>query len=135
MSLSRIAYVLKVFPKISETFIAEELAEVRRRGIEVRVCSLSTPRAGLRHEIVARAGAAAAVLAVSQANADFMSRTLGVPSSHIHVIPCGIDTDRFRPAAPGNSTLEPPLIICVARQVPVKNLGLLLEGCATLKRR
>jgi len=180
------------------------LAEVRRRGIEVRVFSLSTPRAGLRHDIVARAGldqitsyppkdflvelkefrpqllhahfateataaaialaaeldlpltftahgydihrkapvdfaaragAAAAVVTVSQANADFMSQTLGVPTSHIRVIPCGIDTDRFRPAAPGNSTLEPPLIVCVARHVPVKNLGLLLEGCATLKRR
>src|SRR6266404_5443289 len=56
MSLRRIAYVLKVFPKLSETFVAEELAEVRRRGIEVRVLSLSAPRAGLRHDIVADAG-------------------------------------------------------------------------------
>src|ERR1051326_5816854 len=52
----RIAYVLKVFPKISETFIAEELAELRRRGVEVRILSLLAPRAEIRHDIVASAG-------------------------------------------------------------------------------
>src|SRR5882724_10933925 len=56
MSLRRIAYVLKVFPKLSETFVAEELAEVRRRGIEVRIISLSQARSGLRHAIVSEAG-------------------------------------------------------------------------------
>jgi hypothetical protein len=44
MSPQRILYVLKVFPKISETFIAEELAELRRRGIELRILSLLPKR-------------------------------------------------------------------------------------------
>src|SRR6266404_6098999 len=56
MTPRRIAYVLKVFPKISETFIATELAELRRRGVELRILSLLPPRGDLRHEIVSRAG-------------------------------------------------------------------------------
>src|ERR1051326_3227269 len=56
MLLRRIAYVLKIFPKISETFIVSELAELRRRGVELRILSLQPPRAGLRHECVDGAG-------------------------------------------------------------------------------
>ena len=55
MTLQRIAYVLNVFPKLSETFIAGELAELRRRGVEVRVLSLRQPQESLRHEIVTQA--------------------------------------------------------------------------------
>ena len=56
MKLERIAYVLKIFPKISETFIAEELAELRRRGVQVRILSLEPPRREPRHDLVAGAG-------------------------------------------------------------------------------
>src|SRR5437879_2603481 len=56
MTPLRVAYVLRVFPKISETFVASELAEVRRRGVEVRILSLRRPAEEVRHEIVARAG-------------------------------------------------------------------------------
>src|SRR5204862_227624 len=56
MKLERIAYVLKSFPKISETFIAEELAELRRRGVQVRILSLEPPRREPRHDLVASAG-------------------------------------------------------------------------------
>src|SRR5437868_4123069 len=52
----RIAYVLKVFPKLSETFIATELWELRRRGIELRILSLQHPRAGVQHDMIAEAG-------------------------------------------------------------------------------
>src|SRR2546426_9962271 len=52
----RIVYVLKVFPKLSETFVAEELAELRRRGIELRILSMLPARSGLRHDIVVTAG-------------------------------------------------------------------------------
>jgi len=51
----RVAYVIGVFPKLSETFIANELAEVRRRGIEVKVLSLRRPAETLRHPVVAQA--------------------------------------------------------------------------------
>jgi len=203
MSLRRIAYVLKVFPKLSETFIAEELAEIRRRGIEVRVISLEPARAELRHSLIsetgldqvtsyppcdflselkafrpellhahfateataatidwsielqvpftftahgydihrkppadfgARACAASAVVTVSQANATYITQHFGVPPEHLRVIPCGVNLDRFKPA---DSRLNgnPPLVVCVARHVAVKNLGLLLSGCALLKDR
>lgn len=200
----RVAYVVKVFPKLSETFIASELAELRRRGVDVRVLSLLRPVEGLRHEIVARAGldqitsynadeframlkqfrpqllhahfateptakardlanefgvpfsftahgydihrkpppdladraaAAMAIITVSHANARYIAETFGVPAERIHVIPCGVDTAWFRPLpARGNPRL-PPMIVCVARQVKVKNLGLLLESCAALRDR
>lgn len=56
MSLQRIAYILKTFPKLSETFITEELAEVRRRGIDVSIYALKRPAENLQHELVNRAG-------------------------------------------------------------------------------
>ena len=201
MTPRRVAYVLRVFPKISETFIASELAELRRRGIEVRILSLRPPAEVLRHALVedagltertlydpeefagrlrefhpemlhahfateatartwrlardlgvpftftahgydvyrrpppdfrARALAAAAVVTVSAANARYIAETFGVPARHIHVIPRGVDTDRFRPDGPRP---EPPHIVCVARLAPVKNLGLLLSACAILRTR
>lgn len=55
-ALQRLAYVVKMFPKLSETFIAEELAELVRRGIDVRILSLRPPEEDIRHGIVARAG-------------------------------------------------------------------------------
>src|SRR5881628_1918799 len=56
MMPSRIAYVVNVFPKLSETFIAGELAELLRRGVSLRVLSLRRPVESLRHEFIARAG-------------------------------------------------------------------------------
>ena len=199
MTPLRVAYVLRVFPKISETFVANELAEMRRRGVEVRILSLRRPAEDLRHELVARAGldeqtvydlrefpvtlrefrpqllhahfataatakarelaaeigvpftftahrydlydkapsdfadraaAAGAVVTVSQANLQHIVKAFGVPAAHIHVIPCGVDTERFRP---DGDRAKPPLIVCVARLVPFKRIGLLLEACAILR--
>jgi len=199
MTPLRVAYVLRVFPKISETFVANELAEMRRRGVEVRILSLRRPAEDLRHELVARAGldeqtvydlrefpvtlrefrpqllhahfataatakarelaaeigvpftftahrydlydkapsdfadraaAAGAVVTVSQANLQHIVKAFGVPAAHIHVIPCGVDTERFRP---DGDRAKPPLIVCVARLVPLRRMGLLLEACAILR--
>src|SRR5881296_3027155 len=201
MTPLRVAYLVRVFPKVSETFIASELAEVRQRGVEVRILSLRRPAEALRHELVARAGldertvydprefpvilrefrpqllhahfataatakarelaaeigvpftftahrydiydkapadfadraaAAAAVVTVSEANARYIVKTFGVPPAHLHVIPCGVDTERFRPQGP---RAEPPLLVCVARLKPFKNQKLLLEACAALQSR
>jgi colanic acid/amylovoran biosynthesis glycosyltransferase len=199
MTVRRVAYVVNVFPKLSETFIAGELAELRRRGVEVRILSLRRPAEGPRHGVVARAGledrtayepsefpallrafrpellhahfatepaaaarelaaglgvpftftahgydvyrrppadfagraaAAAAVVTVSQANARHIAAAFGVPPGRVRVIPCGVDTGRFRPGGPRDLR---PLVVCVARLVPVKNLGLLLGACAELR--
>src|SRR5437870_4124560 len=199
--LGRVAYVVNVFPKLSETFIAWELAELRRRGVEPCIPSRRPPDAGRRHDFTAqtgleertvynswefpavlrefrpellhahsateptaaarelaaelrvpftftahgydiyrrppadftdRAGAASAVITVSEANARYIVKTFGVPATQIHVIPCGVDADRF---SPRGERREPPHIVCVARLRPVKNLGLLLEACASLRAR
>ena len=198
---SRVAYVVNRFPKLSETFIAGELAEVRRRGIEPRVLSLNRPEDAVQHAIVAEAGlidrtvydrdefstvlrdfqpdlvhahfatepthaarrlaaelgvpfvftahgydvyrrppadfadraaAAAAVVTVSEANAAHLSRVFGISAARLRVIPCGVDTDRFRPGAEKD---DPPLVVCVAGLRAVKNLEMLLQACATLQAR
>jgi colanic acid/amylovoran biosynthesis glycosyltransferase len=201
---SRIAYVLRNFPKYSETFIAGELAELRRRGTEIRILAAKRPVEGVRHAIIAEAGldrlvtyglenfpavmekfkpelihahfateptaiamalgaefklpftftahgydirrdppadfaqraaAAAALITVSQANARSIAKNFDVPIDRINVVPCGIDTDRFQPARISNADLpavRTPLIVCVARLVPVKNLAMLLQACAIL---
>lgn len=205
MKPRRIAYVLNIFPKISETFIAGEIAELRRRGAEIRILSLLPPRNESQHSIIQSAGldrltsydraafgeivrefepdllhahfakeatekarelslefsvpycftahgydihrkpppdfyeramAARAVITVSKANARYINETFRVPESHIHVVPCGIDTSYFCPAAQKSQTADAtPLIVCVARLVEVKNLPLLLQACALLRKR
>src|SRR5918996_350652 len=52
----RIAYIVNAFPKLSEAFIAGELAELGRRGIEVLVLSLNRPTETLRHRLIDEAG-------------------------------------------------------------------------------
>src|SRR5262245_41260143 len=56
MNPLRVAYIVNVFPKLSETFIAHELAELGRRGVALRVCSLRPPMETLRHDLIARNG-------------------------------------------------------------------------------
>jgi glycosyltransferase involved in cell wall biosynthesis len=206
MSPTRIAYVLNIFPKVSETFIAGEMAELRRRGVELCILSLQPPRDELQHEIIRRVGldriveyegakfetvlrefrpdlihahfareatakarelseltgipftftahgydihrkpppdfqqraaAARAVVTVSAANKHYIQKVFSVPGEHVHVIPCGVDTARFCPdenRQPSTSATA-PWIVCVARHVAVKNLGLLLDACALLQGR
>jgi colanic acid/amylovoran biosynthesis glycosyltransferase len=197
----RLAYVLRTFPRLSETFVAGEAAEVIRRGVDVRILSLDRSDEGLTHDIVERAGlaeravyggesflpvlrefrpdvlhahfatqgtaearrlaaalgipftftahrydiyakapadlaeridAAAAVVTVSRANVRHLTRTYGVPPSKLHVIPCGVDLQRF---CPSPNAARAPLIVCVARLKPIKNHALLLEACALLAAR
>jgi len=200
MTLKRIAYVVNVFPKFSETFIANEIAELKRRGIEVTILSRRNPVEALRHKIVTenelealtcydqglflshlkkfrpqwihahfatqptelarklsatlgipysltahgydvyrrppadfadRCRSANAVITVSEANAQFMIKTLGAPANNLSVIPCGVDTDWFKPRLPTQP--RSPLLVCVARMRPVKNLPVLLHACAMLR--
>jgi glycosyltransferase involved in cell wall biosynthesis len=199
----RVAYLINVFPKLSETFIANELAELRRRGVDLRILSLRQPEEGLRHAFIEAAGlepltcrdparfeavlrqfqpdllhahfatepteaarqwsqrlgvpytftahgydirrkppadfaeranAARALVTVSEANRRHIIQAFGVPSSHIRIIPCGVDTARFTPA-PAREPASAPLIVAVARHVKVKNLSLLLEAGALLRDR
>lgn len=201
MTLVRsVAYVVNMFPKLSETFIVNEIAALVGRGITCRVLSLKTPNEALRHRVVdtlplaemcfldeaafrrslaadppdvvhahfateptrvaraiaadlglpftftahgydvyrkppadlaERIRAAAAVVTVSDANAAHLTALAGA-DVRLHVLPCGVDLDRFAPAP---ARVEPATIVCVARLRPVKNLGVLLQACRLLKDR
>jgi colanic acid/amylovoran biosynthesis glycosyltransferase len=202
MPLERIAYIVNVFPKLSETFIANELVHLRARGMQLRIISLRQPTESIRHSLIENAGllelttydqdrhlevlrefqpqllhahfateptaaawsfarelnipftftahgydihrkapvdfrqralAAAKVVTVSQANIEFVQRQFSVPADHLRLIPCGVDTEVFKPS--GNTRQAEPIILCVARHVVVKNLTLLLEACAILRDR
>jgi len=47
--LVRVGYVVKMFPRLSETFILNEILELERRGVEVVIFSLKTPSEGRFH--------------------------------------------------------------------------------------
>ncbi len=50
----RVGYVLKKFPRLSETFVLNEILELERQGVDVTVLSLLRPDDGRFHEKLAR---------------------------------------------------------------------------------
>lgn len=47
----RVAFVLKGYPRLSETFIAQEIAALEQRGLDIRIVSLRHPTDRARHPI------------------------------------------------------------------------------------
>ncbi|MEN8185078.1 MAG: colanic acid biosynthesis glycosyltransferase WcaL, partial [Myxococcota bacterium] len=47
-----VGYVFRMFPQLSETFVANEVLELERLGIPLRLYSYRTPRADVPHECV-----------------------------------------------------------------------------------
>jgi colanic acid/amylovoran biosynthesis glycosyltransferase len=58
----RVGYVLKVFPRISETFILNEILELERQGIEIDIFSLKPPTDPRYHGDLSRLRATATYL-------------------------------------------------------------------------
>ncbi len=58
----RIGYLLRMYPRFSQTFIANEIAELERQGAEVHILSLRKPTDGVFHEAVCRVRARAEYL-------------------------------------------------------------------------
>jgi colanic acid/amylovoran biosynthesis glycosyltransferase len=54
MAAPTIAYVLKMYPRFSETFVLAELLELERQGVPLHVFSLRKPDDGVFHADVAR---------------------------------------------------------------------------------
>jgi glycosyltransferase involved in cell wall biosynthesis len=46
-----VAFVLKGYPRLSETFIAQEIAALERRGLEILIVSLRRPSEARRHPV------------------------------------------------------------------------------------
>jgi glycosyltransferase involved in cell wall biosynthesis len=49
--LGRVAFVLKGYPRLSETFIAQEIAALERRGLQILIVSLRHPTDARRHPV------------------------------------------------------------------------------------
>jgi len=47
-----VGYMVRMFPQLSETFIANEVLELERLGVQIRVYSYRRPRAVVPHECV-----------------------------------------------------------------------------------
>ncbi|MCP5151182.1 MAG: glycosyltransferase [Ectothiorhodospiraceae bacterium] len=67
----RVAYVLKRFPRLSETFVLNELLELERQGVEVEVFSLLRPPEEARHAALASLRARVTYLPSSRALAEW----------------------------------------------------------------
>ena len=62
MSRPRLAYLLKRFPRLSETFILNEILELKRQGLEARVYALEDPLEKQVHPEAARLRSSVAYL-------------------------------------------------------------------------
>src|SRR3989454_2923589 len=49
----RVGYVVKVFPRLSETFVINEIRELERQGLEVSIFTLHAPVADVPHRLLA----------------------------------------------------------------------------------
>ena len=49
--IPRVAFVLKGYPRLSETFIAQEIAALERRGLDIAIVSLRHPTDRARHPL------------------------------------------------------------------------------------
>jgi glycosyltransferase involved in cell wall biosynthesis len=47
----RVAFILKGYPRLSETFIAQEIAALERRGLDITIVSLRRPTDARRHAV------------------------------------------------------------------------------------
>jgi glycosyltransferase involved in cell wall biosynthesis len=75
---------------------------------------------------------AAAVVVTTEALAAYVARF--VPSARIALIPNGVDTEAFAPAA-APQRADPPVVLFVGRLAAQKNLPRLLEAVARMKTR
>lgn len=54
MNPNRVAYLLKMYPRFSETFVLSEILELERQGLDLRIYSLRKPDDGRFHGDLAR---------------------------------------------------------------------------------
>lgn len=62
MNPYRVAYLLKMYPRFSETFVLNEILELERQGLDLRIYSLRKPDDGRFHGDLARVKAPVAYL-------------------------------------------------------------------------
>jgi D-inositol-3-phosphate glycosyltransferase len=80
------------------------------------------------------------IVAASPVEQEYLARHYGVDRSRIAVIPCGVDTELFRPGSQAEARaalgLAPgPVVLWAGRIAPVKGLDTLLDAVARLRDR
>lgn len=55
----RVGYLLKMYPRFSQTFVVNEILELERQGLDVSIVSLRKPNEGVFHECITRVKARA----------------------------------------------------------------------------
>jgi glycosyltransferase involved in cell wall biosynthesis len=70
---------------------------------------------------------AAAVIATCADEARELA-AYGIPPGSVHVVPCGVDTERFRPAGPVAERGDRPRVLTIGRLVPRKGLDTVIEA-------
>ena len=87
-----------------------------------------------RHMLATKVAEAAFVVAISTYNQQVIRDE--VPADlhdRVHVVHCGVDTARFRPA--GETAHEVPVLLCIGTLHEVKGQHVLVEACARLRDR
>lgn len=84
--------------------------------------------------------AADRLIAANEVERADLGRHYGAPPARVATVPCGVDTDLFRPGdrAAARRALEVdghPLLLYVGRLAPIKGLDTLLEAVACLRTR
>lgn len=73
----------------------------------------------------------ARIIANAERLRDVLVTELGVPAARVAVVPNGVDVERFSPE--GRAEAVAPLILCVARRAPIKDLPTLVEAFRLLR--
>jgi len=84
--------------------------------------------------------AADRIIAANPVEREHLAAYYGADRERVAVIPCGVDTELFTPAAPAAAKArlglpEAPLLVYVGRLAPIKGLETLLEAMARLPAR
>jgi D-inositol-3-phosphate glycosyltransferase len=74
---------------------------------------------------------AAAVIATCTDEAGELN-AYGIPSSSVHIVPCGVDVDHFRPGGPVAGRGDRPRVLTIGRLVPRKGLDTVIEALCHL---
>jgi D-inositol-3-phosphate glycosyltransferase len=80
------------------------------------------------------------IVAASPVEQQYLARHYGVDHRRIAVVPCGVDTELFRPGSQAEARaalglLPGPVVLYVGRIAPVKGLDTLLDAAARLRDR
>jgi D-inositol-3-phosphate glycosyltransferase len=79
------------------------------------------------------------IICAGEGERDLLRDLYGIPASRVSVIPCGVDTDQFRPMdsaaakAALDLDLDLPVILFVGRIEPLKGIDVLIRAAAQLE--